>query len=177
MPKNQSAYRRHHSCESALLRLVNDLLDGMEKQEVTALIAIDLSAAFDTVDHSILLDVLEKQYGVCGTALDWLDSYLRPRSCYVKVGSSTSTLRQLQCSVPQGSCLGPWLYLTYAGTLFDVIPPSVTVYGFADDHTANTRFRPNPVAERNAMQELEQCALIINDWMNENKLKMNTSKT
>jgi len=76
MPKNQSAYRRHHSCELALLRLVNDLLDGMEKQEVTALIAIDLSAAFDTVDHSILLDVLEKQYGVCGTALDWLDSYL-----------------------------------------------------------------------------------------------------
>jgi hypothetical protein len=69
------------------------------------------------------------------------------------------------------------LYLTYAGTLFDVIPPSVTVYGFADDHTANTRFRPNPVAEKNAMQELEQCAMIINDWMNENKLKMNSSKT
>ncbi|XP_060603432.1 angiopoietin-2-like [Ruditapes philippinarum] len=59
LPKNQSAYRRHHSCETALLRLVNDLLDGMEKQEVTALIAIDLSAAFDTVDHDILLDVLQ----------------------------------------------------------------------------------------------------------------------
>ena len=177
LPKNQSAYRRHHSCETALLRLVNDLLDGMEKQEVTALIAIDLSAAFDTVDHSILLDVLEKQYGVGGKALDWLDSYLRPRSCYVKVGSSTSTVRELQCSVPQGSCLGPWLYLTYAGTLFDVMSPSVTVYGFADDHTANTRFRSNPISERDAVQKLEKCAMSINNWMNENKLKMNSSKT
>ena len=61
LPKNQSAYRRHYSCETTLLRLDNDLLDGMEKQEVTALIAIDLSAAFDTVDHTILLDVLHSQ--------------------------------------------------------------------------------------------------------------------
>jgi len=59
LPKNQSAYRRFHSCESALLRLGNDILAGMERQEVTAMIAIDLSAAFDTVDHDILLSVLE----------------------------------------------------------------------------------------------------------------------
>ena len=85
LPKNQSAYRQFHSCESALLRLVNDLLDGMEHQEVTALIAIDLSAAFDTVDHDILVDVLNNQYGVCDSALQWVDSYIRPRSCCVKV--------------------------------------------------------------------------------------------
>ena len=72
LKKNQSAYRQFHSCESALLRLVNDILEGMEEQEVTALIAIYLSAAFDTVDHDILLDVLQKQYGACGTALNWI---------------------------------------------------------------------------------------------------------
>jgi len=84
----------------------------------------------------------------------------------------------LECSVPQGSCLGPWLYLTYAGTLFDVVPPSITVYGFADDHTANKRFKPTSFSvERTAIQELERCALVINNWMNENKLKMNASKT
>lgn len=178
LPKNQSAYRRHHSCESALLRLVNDLLDAMEKQEVTALIAIDLSAAFDTVDHGILLDVLNKQYGVCGIALDWVDSYLRPRSCRVSVNASLSSTRELHCSVPQGSCLGPWLYLTYAGTLFDVIPPSISLYGFADDHTAIKSFKPlSAVVESQAIQELEECALTINTWMKENKLKMNTSKT
>ena len=77
LPKNQSAYRRFHSCESALLRLVNDLLDGMEKQEVTALIAIDLSAAFDTVDHDILIEVLKNQYGVGSKAIAWID-YGRP---------------------------------------------------------------------------------------------------
>ena len=99
----------------------------MEKQEVTALIALDLSAAFDTVDHDILLEVLENQYGVCKTALQWLDSYLRPRNCRVSVNSAQSMPRPLECSVPQGSCLGPWLYLTYAGTLFDEIPPSISV--------------------------------------------------
>lgn len=178
LPKNQSAYRRFHSCESALLRLVNDILGGMERQEVTALIAIDLSAAFDTVDHDILTDVLNKQYGICSTALNWIDSYLRPRSCRVNVSSAYSRLRALECSVPQGSCLGPWLYLAYAGTLFDVIPPSITVRGFADDHTADKQFCPSdPGTEENAKYELEQCSLTINDWMNQNKLKMNASKT
>ena len=178
LPTNQSAYRRFHSCESALLRLVHDLLDAMEKQEVTALIAIDLSAAFDTVDHDILLEVLQKQYGVTGTALNWVDSYLRPRSCKVNVGSAYSTPRSLQCCVPQGSCSGPWFYLTYAGTLFDEIPSSISVYGFADDHTANKRFCPNSVGdERLAITHLEECAVTINNWMNSNKLKMNTKKT
>ena len=126
----------------------------MEKQEVTALIAIDLSAAFDTVDHNILLDVLKSQYGVCATAFNWLDSYLRPRSYRVKIESTMSAPRQLQCSVPQGSCLGPWLYLTYAGTLFDVIPQPISVHGFADDHTANIRFTPTPSMERKAIHDL-----------------------
>ena len=147
LPKNQSAYRQFHSCESALLRLVNDLLDGMEHQEVTALIAIDLSAAFDTVDHDILINVLRTQYGVCGVTLDWVDSYLRPRSCCVKVNQTVSSQRNLNCSVPQGSCLGPWLYLTYAGTIFDIIPPNISVFGFADDHTAIILFKPTSAEE------------------------------
>jgi len=84
----------------------------------------------------------------------------------------------LECSVPQGSCLGPWLYLTYAGTLFDVIPPSISVYGFADDHIAQKRFKPTSrEVEVRSINELEQCAISINDWMNNNKLKMNSSKT
>ncbi|KAH3850905.1 hypothetical protein DPMN_093381 [Dreissena polymorpha] len=62
--------------------------------------------------------------------------------------------------------------------MFDVVPPSITVYGFADDHTANKRFKPtSSFVERTAIQELESCALVINNWMNENKLKMNASKT
>jgi hypothetical protein len=88
LPTNQSAYRKYHSCESVLLRSVNDLLAAMEKQ-VTALIAIDLSAAFDTVDHDILADVLQKQYGVSGAVLSWLDSYFvrGAVACVFKVSS------------------------------------------------------------------------------------------
>jgi len=70
---------------------------------------MQLSAAFDTVDHTILLDVLHSQYGVHGTVLAWVDSYLRPRSCRVSVNTTASTPRSLECSLPQGSCLGPWL--------------------------------------------------------------------
>jgi hypothetical protein len=178
LPKNQSAYRRYHSCETALLRLVSDLLNGMEHQEVSALIALDLSAAFDTVDHDILVQVLKSQYGLSGAAINWIDSYLRPRSCSVSIDSAVSTPRPLQCSVPQGSCLGPWLYLTYAGTLFSVIPQSISLYGFADDHIANKMFKPTSVEnEKQATQELENCAKTIDNWMKQNKLKMNSSKT
>ncbi|XP_052271522.1 uncharacterized protein LOC127872201 [Dreissena polymorpha] len=177
LPKYQSAYRPDHSCESALLRVVNDILAGMERQEVTALIAIDLSAAFDTVDHDVLLEVLRCQYGVSGTALDWVGSYLRPRGCRVSINGTLSSCRALDCSVPQGSCLGPWMYLAYAGTLFDVIPPSIALYGFADDHIASKCFRPSSSNEADTIREVEHSAIVINDWMNKNKLKMNTSKT
>lgn len=101
------------------------------------------------------------------TALNWIDSYLRPRSCRVNVSSAYSRSRALEYSVPQGSCLGPWLYLAYAATLFDVIQRSITVRGFADDHTADVQFCPNdPCTEENAKHELEQCSLLIIDYIN-----------
>ncbi|KAH3831228.1 hypothetical protein DPMN_104490 [Dreissena polymorpha] len=84
--------------------------------------------------------------------------------------------RELKCSVPQGSCLGPWLNLTYAGTIFDIVPPSISVYGFADDHTASKRFKPILSEETEAINKLQECAQEINKWMNSNKLKMNASK-
>jgi len=72
--------------------------------------------------------------------------------------------------------LGPWLYLAYTGTLFDVIPPSISVYGFADDHIAHKRFSLASPLQR-YIHKLEACAVTINKWMNANKLKMNTLKT
>ena len=95
----------------------------------------------------------------------------------MKVNSSYSTSRPLLCCVPQGSCLGPWLYLTYAGTLFDEVPPEVSVYGFADDHIANVQFVPDSFNEAGAICTLQQSATTINNWMKSNKLKMNTDKT
>ena len=77
-PEYQLAYRAHHSCETAILQLSNDILWGMESQSITSLVAIDLSAAFDMVDHDILLDILKCKFGIDGKALKWFNSYLRP---------------------------------------------------------------------------------------------------
>ena len=124
--------------QPALVKISNDILWKMEKQEVTALVAIDLSAACDTVDHDIWLDVLSMHFSIEGVALRWLESYLRCRKFKVNVGSEYSPLKDVMCSVPQGSCLGPVLYLIYASTIANIIPENLHIYGYADDHAFKT---------------------------------------
>ena len=124
IPDYQSAYRSGYSTETALVKITNDILWSFEKQHASTLIMMDLSAAFDTVDHQILLDVLENRFGITGTALSWFRTYLQPRFCKVCVNKSYSKLQDLTFSVPQGSCAGPVLYLIYASTIEDVIPPT-----------------------------------------------------
>ena len=114
LPGYQSTYRRNYSCETALIKITNDCLWAMENQMVTAMVAIDLSAAFDTVDHGILLDVLNKKFGVHNTALQWFDNYLSSRSCKVSLHGVHSKEHQLPFSVPQGSVAGLVLYNAYA---------------------------------------------------------------
>ena len=178
MPDYQSAYRPGYSCETALVKLMNDLLWSMENQEVTAIMAIDLSAAFDTVDHEILLKVLEINFGIGGNALKWFGTYLTPRYCKVNVGKSYSNVRDLPFSVPQGSCAGPVLYLAYASTMEKVVSESIGVHGYADDHALRKSFRPiKPEDEQNAILDLEQNAMTIKAWMDANRLKMNSGKT
>ena len=106
LPKYQSAYQQDHSSETSILKLVNDILWAMERQECTAVMACNLSAAFDTIHHGVLLEVMSENFGVKNTALLWFDSYLRPRSCKVNIGKSYSSNRSLDFSVPQGSCAG-----------------------------------------------------------------------
>ena len=94
MPHFQSAYRPNHSCETALIKLMNDILWNMEEQCVTALVAIDLNAAFDTVDHNVLIKVLNKKFGLSNTALMWFESYLQPRQFKVCVKGQYSTTNE-----------------------------------------------------------------------------------
>ena len=90
MPDYQSAYRANFSCETALLKLTNDFIWAMEHQEVTPLVAIDLSAVFDTIGHDLLLSILSKKFGVVDNALKWFDSYLRPRRVQVQIDNTKS---------------------------------------------------------------------------------------
>ena len=126
----QSAYGANYSCETALKKIVNDILWAMEHQKVTSLVATDLSTAFDMVDHNILLRVLEKRFGVQDTVLAWYRSYLNSRYCKVKIRKACSSKCELNCSVLQGSLGGPSLYTVYASTMQSVVPQEIDLHGF-----------------------------------------------
>ena len=106
----QSAYKSGHSTETALLKVQNDILMAMDNQKVTALLLLDLSAAFDTVNHTILLNRLQKCVGITGGALRWFQSYLENRKQSVRINNVNSEPVDLKYGVPQGSVLGPVLF-------------------------------------------------------------------
>ncbi|CAB4021220.1 Hypothetical predicted protein [Paramuricea clavata] len=107
----QSSYRKHHSTETALLKVQNDILLSMDRQEVTLLVLLDLSAAFDTIDHDIMINLLENDFGITDQALSWLKSFLSGRKQRVVIGQQQSEDFDLISGVPQGSCLGPILFI------------------------------------------------------------------
>jgi len=102
MPLLQSGFRPGHSTETAALRVLSDILEAVDDGDVAALVLLDLSAAFDTVDHAILCRRLQVSYGLGGPVLEWFQSYLHGRSQYVRRGIFTSPQTWLTCGVPQG---------------------------------------------------------------------------
>ena len=180
IPQYQLAYRANHSCETLLLRLLNDALWNMECGKATILTAMDLLVAFNTVDHDILLNILHDQFGLTGTALNWFNSYLRPRLCVVTVQKARSSERDLAFSVPQGSYAGPVLFLAYTPTFPQVVDSQLNIYGFTDNHNLGCGFIPGTLGNKD---ELEKITILtnslksINTWMNRNRLQMNNAKT
>ncbi len=117
----QSGFRSLHSMETALLKVSYDLLQVLDTGSYAVLVLLDLSVAFDTTDHSILLHRLEKLVGIQGVALQWLASYLKDRTFSVSIGKFSSSSAPLSCGVPQGSILGPLpfsLYMLPLGAIF-----------------------------------------------------------
>jgi len=123
----QSGYRKSHSCETAVTKIHNDLLIMTDKKTNVILLLLDLSAAFDTINHKLLLQKLKVMYGINGTVLSWIASYLDGRSFTVKVKTSVSSSCILEIGVPQGSILGPLLFILYTKDLEKI----VTKYGFS----------------------------------------------
>ena len=121
LPSFQSAYRRCHSTETALLRVQNDILRSLDTNQQVIMVLLDLSSAFDTLDHSILLDRLKTYFKVTGNALKWFRSYLYGCSQSVVIGDKISSPRDLKFGVPQGSILGPLLFIMYLAPLQDII--------------------------------------------------------
>jgi len=106
----QSAYKSQHSVESALLKIFDDLLTAIDNNKSVFLVLLDLLAAFDTVDHQILLDRLYKKFGIRDIALKWFKSYLSERQFRVDMDGTLCNSYSLKCGVPQGSILGPILF-------------------------------------------------------------------
>ena len=132
MAKMQSAYRRFHITETAVTKVFSDLLVAADNGKMSALCVLDLTAAFDTVDHDLLLLWLERQSGLRGIVLAWLRSYLSRRTFRVLYNSCASFVVYIVCSVPQGSVLGPLLFIVYTADLAAVAQKhNVTVYASA----------------------------------------------
>ena len=117
----QSAYKKGHSTETEFIKVQNDFLRAIDNRDSVILLMLDLSAAFDTVHHSILLTRLSNSYGLSGVVLDWFRSYLTSRKQYIVVEICKSLLRDLDRGVPQRSVLDPLLYLLYTSSIAKLI--------------------------------------------------------
>ena len=117
----QSAYRPGHSTETALLKVVNDLLLSLSKGNISVLALLDFSSAFDTIDHPIVVHRLHTDIGFTDTVLQWFSSYLTDRTHYVSLSNHCSAFTTVHSGVPQGSVLGPMLFTMYIKPLSAII--------------------------------------------------------
>ena len=172
----QSAYRAGCSTETVLLHIVNDILSALDNDNISVLLLLDISAAFDNLDHQILLSRLNSVFGIQSTAFQWFHSYLSDRYQSTSVNNSSSSSSQLMYRVPQGSVLGPILFVLYTTPLSDIIANhSVNHQLFADDTQLQKSAPFNEVT--NLTKELNACTDNIKTWMTENQLKLNDDKT
>ena len=151
----------------------------MDLQQVTLLVLLDLSAAFDTIDHQVLLNRLRLSFGIRGYALEGIASYLSDRTKRVSFENNFSQSRYLSCGVPQGSCLGPLLFTMYASKLFNIIKGHLPcTHAYADDTQLNLSFKlDTSSSQSDAVDAMERCVSAIRCWMIKDDLKVDDSRT
>ena len=173
IPKFQSAYRKNHSVETALCRIYNDLLINKSAGRGTLLIMLDLSAAFDTVNQSILLGDLY-ELGVDGVVLEWFRSYLVGRTFHVEIGEAASERTNMKTGLTQGTILSPILFTIYTiGLCYLLTNLGVTYHMYADDCQLLIDIKTKTQTENDCKTTLNA----VQQWMKSRKLKLNTDKT
>ena len=169
--KFQYGFRKKHSTEHALIELIDQIRLSSSNNQMTCGIFIDLSKAFDTVNHTILLQKLE-YYGIRGPALNLFKSYLTNRKQYVQIDKCKSQTRPITCGVPQGSVLGPLFFILFINDLHKCCPDG-KIRLFADDTTIF--FHSNSIEDI----ELRGKAIMtqLTNWFKANKLTLNSEKS
>ena len=176
LDKLQSAYKHGHSTETALLRVHNDIVNIVDQGKCAFLVLLDLSAAFDTVDHSILLSFLRDYVGLSGTVLSMFESYLVGRTQCISINNVLSNLSELVFGVPQGSVLGPIIFCTYTIPLGAILRShNMSYHLYADD--TQLYCASDAGASSDTIEKLETCVKDIRSWMIKNRLKINDEKT
>jgi hypothetical protein len=171
LPPLQSGFRPNYSTETAVLRVLSDILLAVDRGDFAALTLLDLTAAFDTVDHGILLQRLRITFGIDDAALKWFRSYLLGRTQRVCRGVTRSSIVQLVCGLPQGSVLGPILFILYTADLIALIERlGLTPHLYADDIQIYGACSPSGT-------EISNCAVDVAAWLRFNRLQMNDAKT
>eukprot|EP00918_Siedleckia_nematoides_P061954 GHVU01135160.1.p1 GENE.GHVU01135160.1~~GHVU01135160.1.p1 ORF type:complete len:544 (+),score=49.64 GHVU01135160.1:106-1632(+) len=175
----QSAYRAAHCTETAILKVKSDILENMARQRVTALILLDLSAAFDTVNYDVLLHRLQYRFGITGLVLKWFREYLTNRNQCVVIDNTHSEKVTLDQGVPQGSVLGPLCFTYYTAPLGDICREhGVNFHMYADDTQMYLAFDSSKESTyHTTMNKLNACISSVRKWMCKNMLKLNNDKT
>ena len=171
----QIAYLPHKSTESALTLITSDLLSGFNNNRGTILVLLDMSSAFDILDHNVLIHRLSV-IGITGIALNWFTSYITNRSSSVRINTYSSPSRSITHGVTQGSVLGPLLFNIYLLPMFDIFTdyPDISFHTYADDLQLYLNCIDSPTY---APDRLSSCIKSIHHWLTFNSLKLIPTKT
>ena len=181
LSNNQGGYRKDHSTIDTISRLTDDILTARNNGEFTFAVYIDLKKAFDTVNHNILMSKLGK-YGIFGKTKNLISNYLTGRTQKTKVNGNISDESKITCGVPQGSVLGPLLFLVYVNVyasyhvyVYDVenVIQNSKIHLYADDTVIYISGKDSNGMQRLLQEDLDKFA----DWSTTNKLSVNTAKT
>ncbi len=174
--KKMKGFRSRHSTETALFcKITNDLLLASDQGCISFFVLLDLSSAFDTIDHEILIDRLQNYTGIQGKALRWFRSYLSDRYHFVYLNGEASQLSPIKYEVPQGSVLGPLLFSLYMLPLGNLIRKyGISFHCYTDDTQLYISKRPD---ETFKLSKLTECVKYIKDWMTNNFLLLYSDKT